>query len=320
MVVINLSHDNYQTLLQNLARQLKVKPQDNSITIPPEIGEGIIKVIVLPNGLHTLMVKINFSQDVLIKSGNTNKGAYVLNFDELEVAHGKNADAEKDLNSFVRLTGSSFKHLEVVKKNSVVQYVKILFSKEWLSNYIGLREKLSQFEKYIPVKSDAAEKEKLNEEYRRIIKELWLINDDDPLQNISNNNRILLLIEQFFTKMHAEMMNPKGKYRLTADDIVKLKKIEAILNSPGRSPLSITKLANKVSMTKPKLAHAFKQVYGTSVYNYYQSQRMQKAHELLSTGNFSVKEVSEKLGYTNLSNFVLAFTKQFNTSPKSLLE
>ncbi|HUS03076.1 MAG TPA: helix-turn-helix transcriptional regulator [Chitinophagaceae bacterium] len=320
MVVFNLSHDNYQTLLQNLARQLKVKPQDNSITIPPEIGEGIIKVIVLPNGLQTLMVKINFFQDVFIKSGNTNKGAYVLNFDELEVAHGKSADAEKDLNSFVRLTGSSFKHLEVVKKNSVVQYVKILFSKEWLSNYIGLREKLSQFEKYIPVKSDAAEKEKLNEEYRRIIKELWLINDNDPLQNISNNNRILLLIEQFFTKMHAEMINPKGKYRLTADDIVKLKKIESILNSPGRSPLNVAELAKKATMTKLKFSHAFRQVYGTGVYNYYQNQRMQKAHELLSTGNFSVKEVSEKLGYTNLSNFVLAFTKQFNTSPKSLLE
>lgn len=320
MVVFNLSHNNYQTLLQNLARQLNVKPQNNAIVIPPEIGEGIIKVIVLPNGLQALMVKISFYQDVLINSGNTNKGAYVLNFDELEVAHGKNAGAEKDLNSFVRLTGSTFKHLEVVKKNSVVQYVKILFSKEWLSNYIGLREKLSQFEKYIPVKSDAAEKEKLNEEYRRIIKELWLINENDPLQNISNNNRILLLIEQFFTKMHAEMMSPKGKYRLTADDIVKLKKIEAILNSPGRSPLNVAALAKKAAMTKLKLSHAFKQVYGTSVYNYYQNQRMQKAHELLSAGDLSVKEVSEKLGYTNLSNFVLAFTKHFQTSPKSLLE
>ena len=147
-----------------------------------------------------------------------------------------------------------------------------------------------------------------------------MINDNDPLQNISNNNRILLLIEQFFTKMHAEMLNPKGKYRLTADDIVKLKKIEAILNSPGRSPLNVAALAKKASMTKLKLSHTFKQVYGASVYNYYQNQRMQKAHELLSTGNFSVKEVGEKLGYTNLSNFTLAFTKQFQTSPKSLLE
>jgi AraC-like DNA-binding protein len=179
---------------------------------------------------------------------------------------------------------------------------------------------MSVFEKYIPVKSDEAEKKKLNEEYRRIINELWIINDDDPLQNIYYNNRISLLIEQFFTMMHAEMLKPKGKYKITADDVLKLKKVEAALNSPGKSPPNIEALAKRMQMTKLKLSHAFKQVYGTSVYNYYQNQRMQKAHELLNTGNFSVKEVSEKLGYTNLSNFVLAFTNQFKTSPKSLLE
>ena len=319
MVVFNLSHNNYQTLLQNLSRQLKVKTQDNSIIIPPEIGEGIVKVIVLPNGLQTLMVKINFYKDVQVKTGNTDHGDYILNFDETEIPGDKNTGSTI-INSFVRLTGASFKHLETVKKNSSVQYVKILFSKEWLSNYIGLREKMSMFEKFIPLKSDAAEKEKLNEEYRRIINELWSVADNDPLQNIYYNNRILLLVEQFFTKMHAEMLNSKGKYKLTADDIVKLKKIEAILNSPGRSPLNVAELAKKATMTKLKLSHAFKQVYGTSVYNYYQNQRMQKAHELLSTGNFSVKEVGEKLGYTNLSNFVVAFTKHFQTSPKSLLE
>ena len=319
MLVFNLAHNNYQTLLQNLARQLKVKPENNSISIPPDIGEGVIKVIQLPNGLQSLMVKIHFNKDVQVKSGNTGQGDYVLNFDESEIQDEKNNNATT-INSFVRLTGASFKHWEVVKKNSSVQYVKILFSKEWLSNYIGLREKISVFEKYIPVKSDEAEKKKLNEEYRRIINELWVINDDDPLQNIYNNNRILLLIEQFFTKMHAEMLNPKGKYKLTAEDIVKLKKVEAVLNSPGKSPPDITALAKKYGMTKVKLSHAFKEVYGSSIYNYYQHQRMQKAHELLSTGELSVKEVSEKLGYTNLSNFVLAFTKQFNTSPKSLLE
>ena len=319
MVVFNLSHSNYQTLLQNLSRQLKVRAENNSIVIPPDIGEGIIKVIELPNGLQTLMIKIHFKKDVRVKSGNTNQGDYVLNFDELELP-GDEDPSSGNINSFVRLTGASFKHWEVVKKNSSVQYIKILFSKEWLSNYIGLREKMSIFERYIPVKSDAAEKEKLNDEYRRIINELWIINDDDPLQNMYYNNRILLLVEQFFTKMHAEMLNPKKKYKLTADDVVKLKKVEAILNSPGKSPPSITGLAKKISMSKLRLSHAFKQVYGASIYNYYQNQRMQKAHELLSTGNFSVKEVGEKLGYKNLSNFVLSFTKQFNTTPKSLLE
>lgn len=316
MIVINLSHDNYPVLLKNLARQLKVSPNENCISLPRDVGEGIIKVILLPNGLQILMVKIFTNKDVVIKSGNSNDGDYVLNFDEAEFSDEKN----KTINSFVRLTGASFKHWGVVKKKSLIQYLKILFSKQWLANYIGLSEKISQFEKYIPVKTDAAQKEKLNEEYKRIINEMWLINDDDPLQNICYNNRVMLLIEQFFTKMHAEMLSPKGKYKLTADDIIKLKKVESGLNNFSKSPPNIPKLAKKINMPQVKLAQSFKQVYGYNIYNYYQAQRMQKAHELLSTKNYSVKDVSEKLGYINISNFILSFSKQFGISPKSLLE
>ena len=320
MIVFNLALNNYQKLLQNIARQVKVTLENNSLIIPPQIGEGIVKVIQLPNGLQTLMMKINFYQDVIIKSGNTSPGDYVLNFDELEVSGQNSYSHENALNSFVRLTGASFTHWETVKKNSVVQYVKILFSKEWLSNYIGLREKMSEFEKYIPVKSESADKEKLNEEYRKIIKELWLVNNNDPLQNIYNNNRILLLVEQYFTKMHAEMLSPKGKYKLTKEDVEILKKVEVKLNTFTATPPSVEFFSKKYSINKVRLTQAFKQVYGISIYCYYQKQRMQKAHEIISTQNFSVKEVGEKVGYTNLSNFILAFKKHFNVDPKSLME
>ena len=320
MIVFNLALNNYQKLLQNIARQVKVTLENNSLIIPPQIGEGIVKVIQLPNGLQTLMMKINFYQDVIIKSGNTSPGDYVLNFDELEVSGQNSYSHENSLNSFVRLTGASFTHWETVKKNSVVQYVKILFSKEWLSNYIGLREKMSEFEKYIPVKSESADKEKLNEEYRKIIKELWLVNNNDPLQNIYNNNRILLLVEQYFTKMHAEMLSPKGKYKLTKEDVEILKKVEVKLNTFTATPPSVEFFSKKYSINKVRLTQAFKQVYGISIYCYYQKQRMQKAHEIISTQSFSVKEVGEKVGYTNLSNFILAFKKHFNVDPKSLME
>ncbi len=318
MVVFNLSHNSYQSLLQNFARQLKVKPQNNSIIIPSEIGEGLIKMIQLPNGLQALMIKILFHQDVQIKQGNINEGDYVLNFDEAEMADNKKISSEKIINSFVRLTGSSFRHWEVMKKKSSIQFLKILFSKEWLSNYIGLGEKISLFENYIPIKLQSGEKEKLNEDYRQIIDEMWNTDTNEFLQNMFYQNRILLLIEQFFTQMHTALLNPKGKYKLTTEDVEILKKVEIKLNTFTATPPKIELLAKRYAMGKVRLAQAFKQVYGISIYNYYQKQRMQKAHELLSTQKLSVKETAKKLGYSNLSNFILAFKKQFNTEPKNL--
>lgn len=319
MIVLNLATNNYQDLLQSIARELQVTPENDTLIIPPEVGEGIIKIIMLPNGLQTLMIKIHFKKDVQIKMGNTNPGDYVLNFDESEIVDQKKAGSVI-IHSFVRLTGASYKNWEVVKKKTSIQYLKILFSKQWLSNYTGLGEKVSLFEKYIPVKSESGNTEGMNEDYRQIINDLWKGDNNEHMHNIFYQNRILLLIEQFFTRMHAELLRPKGKYKLTTEDVEILKKVELKLNKFTAIPPNIEQLAKKYAMSKVRLTQAFKQVYGISIYNYYQKQRMQKAHELLTDGNLSVKQAGKRVGYTNLSNFILAFKKQFNVDPKGLME
>jgi AraC-like DNA-binding protein len=47
---------------------------------------------------------------------------------------------------------------------------------------------------------------------------------------------------------------------------------------------------------------------------------MQKARELLLEGNRSIKSVGIELGFSNLSNFSMAFKKEFNELPSELLK
>jgi len=320
VVILNLSHNNYTSLLKKISAQLKIKIENNAVELPEELGNGVIKIVQLPNGLQAIMAKISFAKDVLVKSGNTNDGDYILNFDETENYPPKEEGSKMLITSFVRLTGESFKHWEVFKKGSSLQYVKILFSKAWLSNYIGLSKKMSLFEKYIPVKSEAGEKEKLHDDYKKIINEMWGAGENSFMQNMFYHNRILLLIEQFFTRAHASLQNTGGKFELTADEILSLKKVERKLNTFSQIPPTVGYLATVAGLSETRLAQTFKHVYGTSIYNYYQQQRLKKGYELLEKKDQSIKAVSEKLGYSNVSNFVLAFTRQFNISPKGLLE
>jgi AraC-like DNA-binding protein len=46
---------------------------------------------------------------------------------------------------------------------------------------------------------------------------------------------------------------------------------------------------------------------------------MQAAKDKLLAGNHSVKEVAMELGYSNLSNFTIAFKKEFGLLPSKLL-
>ena len=64
----------------------------------------------------------------------------------------------------------------------------------------------------------------------------------------------------------------------------------------------------------------FKQEYGKPVFEYYQKYKMEKAKELLLSGQYAVKEVGYLLGYQNLSNFANAFKKEFGVLPSTLLK
>jgi AraC-like DNA-binding protein len=112
----------------------------------------------------------------------------------------------------------------------------------------------------------------------------------------------------------------EGKFDLSSNVIKSLIKIEHLLVSDfTQIPPTIEEFSRMVSMSSTKLKKSFKSMYGDSIYAYYQKQRLQKANELLLSGQYNVKQAAEAIGYNNVSNFTLAYRKQFNKVPTPVL-
>ncbi|WDA23115.1 AraC family transcriptional regulator [Aeromonas hydrophila] len=77
---------------------------------------------------------------------------------------------------------------------------------------------------------------------------------------------------------------------------------------------TIADIASVVGLNQCKLKKGFKQMYGDSIYAHYQKERMKKAMKLLKFNN--VTETAMILGYSNVSHFSAAFSKEFNIKPK----
>ena len=88
-------------------------------------------------------------------------------------------------------------------------------------------------------------------------------------------------------------------------------------SSPPPTFISLAKIA---LMSSTSLKTKFKKMYGTTVFEYFQSVRMQRARILLLTHKYSVKQIGHQLGYSNLSNFTIAFKKEFNQLPHELIK
>ena len=83
------------------------------------------------------------------------------------------------------------------------------------------------------------------------------------------------------------------------------------------NPCTLVELSHKVGINDFKLKKGFKQLYGTTVYEFLVDARMEKAKLLLLETETSIHEIAFVTGYKNLSSFITAFKKKMGYSPGS---
>ena len=116
--------------------------------------------------------------------------------------------------------------------------------------------------------------------------------------------------------MELEKREEKQIYALNSHDTKSIYQIkERILHHLDTPPV-IKELAISVHMSPSKLKRLFKQIFGNSIFNYYQDFRMKEAARLLKEEKLSVSEVGYQLGFTNLSHFSRIFKKHIGMNPK----
>ncbi|WP_298714812.1 AraC family transcriptional regulator [Chitinophaga sp.] len=81
--------------------------------------------------------------------------------------------------------------------------------------------------------------------------------------------------------------------------------------------MKIAELVKKFGMKESKLTKGFKQLFGTSIYNYFLKSSMQHARIMLVQG-VPTKVVAITLGYSKTSSFSRAFQKVHGILPGSI--
>lgn len=81
------------------------------------------------------------------------------------------------------------------------------------------------------------------------------------------------------------------------------------------SEIKISMFTEKYFFSKEYLSKYFKKEFGYGIYEYALKLRMERAKELLSDPTLQIKDISERLGYSNNNYFSKAFKNYYNISP-----
>lgn len=82
---------------------------------------------------------------------------------------------------------------------------------------------------------------------------------------------------------------------------------------------TLKELSRLFSTNEFKIKDGFRQFFNTSVYQFYNEERLKKAHLLIQQSDESLKSIAFSCGYNDYTNFYKSFKKRFGYSPSDLL-
>ncbi len=122
---------------------------------------------------------------------------------------------------------------------------------------------------------------------------------------------LLLQLEQFFsTKDSISTVSKRNEEKIHA--------VRDYIVANLSKNCTLTDLAHQVGTNEFTLKKGFKELFGTTVFNFWNDLKMEEAKKLLISGELNVNEVSERMGYKNPRHFSTAFKRKYNIIPSKI--
>lgn len=189
------------------------------------------------------------------------------------------------------------------------QFVKGLKTTSFSEDILNFKH-TSSFSKTLP----------LCEKTRTVLNALMNHTYSDSMENIFINAQTQMLLLYSMECMGGEGVEDFAcKFLANEADREKISLAREVLLQHIGEPLTIKELSRKAAINECYLKKGFKEMYGTTIFDFFQSQRMEHAKYLLYEKGLTVTEVSSSLGYSSISHFSTAFKKHTGIKPCELL-
>jgi len=307
--------------LASFAKKFNVPIEGDRLIIPPVMGTGSIRRIALSAGLKLIVHRYTLHQDfILNRVGNEAPNDLVsIIFHSNEVTAsvdtGEKANplsrssafaiqiASTDLNSQIRFPA-----------NTEIYFLVVGIMKDTLKELLAINHPNSVIQTILTAAPGFLFYESMPVEIHKLVKQVTDARDNNELGNFYQRLKVQELLYLVFEKLQKREAQPHSP--IHKDDVEKLSLIRTAILSDLAVPPSLPELAKMAGFGETKMKDLFKQVFGDTIYNYYQQARMEEAAFLLKHGGLTVSETGYQLGFSNISHFGRLFEKYHGAKPK----
>ena len=307
--------------LTSFSQKFNIPLEGDRLTIPPAMGSGSIRRISLMPGMKLIVHRYKLKEDfILNRVGNDapNNLVSVIFHSNEATASVNTGDkpnplsrssafaiqiASTDLNSQIRFAA-----------NTEIYFLVVGILKDSLKELLAIRYPNPTVQTILNAEPGFLFYESMSVEIHKILKQATDAREDNELGNFYQRLKVQELLYLVFDKLQKRETEPHSP--IHKEDAEKLSLIRTAILADLSVPPSLPELARMAGFGETKMKDLFKQVFGDTIYNYYQQARMEEAAFLIKHGGLSVSETGYQLGFANLSHFGRLFEKYHGVKPK----
>lgn len=306
--------------LKALADNLQVPVQNNALQLPPFLGTGFIKKARLTEHLSLIQHRYKLKEDLVLKRISPAQPSDFIN-----ILFNINQEADSPLtgikgelgtapNEFaIRITTPNLNSEMILPCNKEVYFTVISISRLPLQQMLRIQNPNNVVKTILENASAFLFYESITPEVQKTLKHLTDDLAQDELSLFYQKIKVEELIYFVFRRLlQRDTERHSSLNKADVDKIFTVKK-QVLLNL-SQTP-RLAELAEQAGLSQSKMTDLYKQVFGDSIYNYYQKARMEEASNRLKLGH-AVSEVGYQLGFSNLSHFSRVFARHYGINPK----
>lgn len=301
--------------LNAVAKALGSTIEDDALAVPERLGTGYIKRYNFSSAMQMMIVQCVMHEEITFKRYSLGKEEIIsLGFRNVVPHRAVEGNIIKRSPSvLVSRTDFEieFQYPAGTPINLIIIIIKINLLKQLLYADQNI---ISQLQPIFSIDQPFHFEEVMSAEIQAVASQLQKVQTTDPLRLFYCRLKAEEMIYLFFQSLlkRGDVFN----YALNNEDIKMLYHIRACLIQDISVVPNLPELARSACMSESKMKKLFKQIFGKSIYNYYQHFRMMEAAYVIREKKFSVSQAGHHVGFTSLSHFTTVFEAHLGVKPK----
>ena len=307
--------------LTHFGEKYNVPTDGSTLIIPASLGSGSIKKIDLAPDFKLLVHDYRLKEEFIIKRRHaethfdlisiichSNDELVSLSTRERQIRLAKNTEfaiqiSSTDLDSVIRFPA-----------NTNIYFTVLGITASKLKSLLSLKQSNSIIQTILDNKPGFLFYESISPAVQAILRQIRNADEDNDLGLFYYQLKVQELVYLVFKRLLQRENNQHNP--VSKADMDKLLQIRTAVLADLSQPPRLEPLAKMAGLSQTKMKDLFKQVFGDSIYTYYQKARMEEAAFLLRQDDYSVADVGSELGFVNLSHFSRQFEKYQGIKPK----